>query len=289
MSALVQQTDEWLEVRRDKVGSSDAPCIMGVGFKTPYQLWLEKLSPTKRSPTQAMQRGIDLEDKARECFEKMTGLFVLPQVVFHPDYEWMMASLDGMTIEQDAIVEIKCPGKEDHATAIQGKVPDKYYPQLQHQIEVCGLDMSYYFSFDGEKGVIVKVFRDDKYIKKMITLELEFWNCVQDFTPPNMIEKDYHSKTDDVWTAAAKEWLSINRQLKNLEPREKELRDLLISMANQQNAIGAGVKVSKILRKGSIDYSRIPELQGVSLEPYRKELVECWKISGLKDGSASII
>jgi hypothetical protein len=33
------------------------------------------------------------------------------------------------------------------------------------------------------------------------------------------------------------------------------------------------------LRRGSIDYSRIPELRGVDLEPYRKKPVEVVRIN----------
>jgi predicted phage-related endonuclease len=42
---MQQQTPEWLEFRKNKIGASDAPIIMETSpWKTPYQLWLEKLS-----------------------------------------------------------------------------------------------------------------------------------------------------------------------------------------------------------------------------------------------------
>lgn len=280
MSALIQQTEEWLEFRRGKIGSSDSPVIMGVSpWSTPYQLWLEKLTLKERRKTKRMQDGLEMEEKARACFEKMTGLFVLPDVALHPNIEWMIASLDGIDIERKHIVEIKCPGQEDHSCALQGKVPDKYYPQLQHQLEVCQLEMMNYFSFDGEHGKIIEVFRDDKYIKKMIAIEKEFWNCLMDFIPPKMTDRDYVEKNDNIWKSAAEEWKAIQKQIKDLEPRENELRKLLVSMSENQNSIGSGVKVQKILRKGSIDYANIIELKLIDVEPYRKEPVEYWKIS----------
>ena len=40
---LTQNTPEWLEFRRKKIGASDAPIILEVStWKTPYQLWLVK-------------------------------------------------------------------------------------------------------------------------------------------------------------------------------------------------------------------------------------------------------
>lgn len=277
---FIQQTDEWLEFRKNKIGSSDAPVIMGVSpWSTPYKKWLEKLSLTENKKSHAMQRGLDLEDKARECFEEMTGLMVFPQVIEHPENNWMIASLDGITIEKDAFVEIKCPGKEDHNCAMSGKIPDKYYPQLQHQLEVCKLEKGYYFSYsEKSKNTLLEVFRDDKYIKKMVELELEFWDCLQNFIPPKLTEKDFVYKNDDVWSAAAAEWAFVNKNMKGLETREKELREVLISMSNKQNAKGAGIKLVKTIRKGSVDYSSIPQLQDINLDRYRKEPIEYWKI-----------
>jgi len=237
MSALLQQSQEWLEMRRNKIGASDAPVIMEVSpWKTPYQLWEEKLGIRKENAkTQAMQRGLDLEEKARTCFENKMDLIVLPQVIFHPKNHWMMASLDGMDVEQKHIVEIKCAGKEDHQMAKEGKIPEKYFPQLQHQMEVTGLDMAYYFSFDGEDGVIVEVSRNTKYINELVQNEGKFYKCMQDFLPPKLSTKDYDEKNDDVWAAAAAEWLSINRKLTDMEKKESEIRQTLISMSRKES------------------------------------------------------
>src|SRR5689334_6309347 len=142
MSALLQNTSEWLEMRRNKIGASDAPVIMGVSpWKTPFQLWEEKLGIGKEKETTAsMRRGIDMEEEARQKFEELTGHIVFPKVMFHPDYEYLMASLDGIDMDHKVAVEIKCPGREDHECAMDGVVPEKYKPQLQHQLEVTGLD-----------------------------------------------------------------------------------------------------------------------------------------------------
>ena len=119
MSALIQQSNEWLELRKNKIGASDAPVIMHVSpWKTPYQLWEEKLGLKESFSSSAMKRGLEMEESARKAFEKETGLVVFPQVLFHKEHEWMMASLDGIDIEGKNIVEIKCPGKVDHEIAL---------------------------------------------------------------------------------------------------------------------------------------------------------------------------
>ena len=97
---LIQNTHEWLEFRRKKIGASDAPVILEVSpWKTPYQLWIEKTSGTPSITTHHQKRGLELEELARQTFEKKTGTIMFPKVVLHPSFDWMMASLDGIDID----------------------------------------------------------------------------------------------------------------------------------------------------------------------------------------------
>lgn len=281
MNPMLQQTPEWLEMRRKMIGASDAPVIMGVSpWKTQYQLWEEKVGvQTKTYMNSSMQRGLDLENDARMCFTRMTGIEVEPEVIFHQDISWMMASLDGIDKSHKNIVEIKCAGKEDHESALDGVVPAKYVPQLQHQMEVAGLDSAYYFSYDGEHGAVVQLGKDKRYVKKMIEHEQEFFKCVKDFVAPPLTKRDHILKNDQEWNLIATQWADIQDQVLELEKKEKQLRDKLVQMSEGNSCMGSGVKTSRCFRKGNVDYGQIPQLKGVSLEKYRKEPVEYWKIS----------
>ena len=55
-------------------------------------------------------------------------------------------------------------------------------------------------------------------------------------------------------------------------------------MATARRTYGCGIEVLKSLRKGAVDYSRVPELRGVNLETYRKPPVEVIKINFLEPG-----
>lgn len=280
MHEMKQNTPEWLEMRRNKIGASDSPIIMGVSpWTTPLQLWEQKLGlREEKYKTPRMQRGHDLEEKARHQFESMTGLSVFPQVIQHPDYEWMIASLDGIDFCHKNIVEIKCPSREDHLLAFGNMVPNKYKPQLQHQMEVCGLEKVYYFSFDGKEGKIIEVERDDKYIDKMLKKELEFWDCMQNFKTPALTDKDYIQQDNELWEAASNSWLDCHQKLEFLKKQEEELKETLIALSGGSNSKGAGIKLSKVIRKGNVDYNAIPELENVDLEKYRKKHIESWRL-----------
>ncbi len=276
----MQQTDEWLNIRKNKVGASDAPVIMDVSpWKTPYQLWEEKVGLRQgNKATDAMKRGISLEEKARESFSKKMNLIMKPDVVFHRQHDWMMASLDGIDDKRENIVEIKCAGREDHNLAIEGQVPKKYYPQLQHQMEVTGLNMAYYYSFDGNDGVVLEVSRDENYITAMVDAEKEFWNGMQDFIPPKMTSRDYVEHDDSEWVSYATELLAIRKESNNLWKREEVLKEKLIELAADRNCKGSGIKVIKMVSKGHIDYASIPYLQGKNLDKYRKKPTISWRI-----------
>ena len=281
MSSLVQNTPEWLEYRKSKIGASDAPIIMGVSqWDTCFTLWEKKLGLKYEAEMSfAMKRGHDLEEEARKSFEKYTGLIVFPQVMQHPKHEWMIASLDGIDFAHENIVEIKCPGFDDHSIALSGKVPDKYYPQLQHQLEVTGLDKAFYYSYDGSYGKLLEVKRDDSYIKLMVDKEKAFWKCLQNLEPPELSDKDYISKDDELWSMAAESWIKCNTELQYWKAREEEMRESLIALSSGNNSKGGGIKLSKFIRKGNVEYKSIPELRGVDLDKYRKRPIECWRVS----------
>lgn len=277
---IQQNTPEWLEWRRDKIGASDVAAIVGVSpYDTAYTLWERKLGliPEKEK-TFSMQRGSDLESEALRCFNEKFKLSLKPKVILSKCYEWAMASLDGYDGELCA-VEIKCPNKDDHTIAINGKIPDKYFPQLQHQLMVANLPAMWYYSFDGTNGVSVFVEADTEYQNKMIEKELEFYKCIKEFTPPAMTERDYVRRNDLDWKELSTRYLNVKMQLKHLESEEKLLRDALVKASTGKNCIGGGLKLSKIARKGAVDYKIIPELIGIDLEMFRSDPVVSYRIT----------
>ena len=275
---LEQGSLQWHALRKTKITATDAPIIMGAShWKTKIQLYHEKLSPTElHHINERMQRGIDLEPIARDLFTLKTGIVAQPKIVVK---DWAMASLDGMDALCTKIVEIKCPGQKDHAIALSGKVPDHYYPQLQHQMYVTDVNMCYYFSFDGADGVVVEVPRDAKYIEKMIEEEIKFYQCLINKIPPEPSENDYIERDDSLWKQCADNWLSVNAKIKQLEKEEEDLRKQLIFLSGEHNTKGSGLSLCQVQRKGNVDYSKIPQLKGLDLEIYRKPSINSWRIT----------
>jgi len=276
---LEQGSPEWLEFRRMGIGASDAPSIMGVGFKTAEQLLDDKLSGKEQIVNVAMQRGKDLEEPARQAFMQATGLSVAPAVVVSDDLSWQFASLDGMDMMQEFFVEIKCPGYKDHATAMVGMIPAKYYPQLQHQFSVTGMKKGYYYSFDGKNGALVEIERDDKYIEELLERERKFFERMMNFDSPKITDKDFVMLDDAEWDEVCIEYRKVKDELQDLQDKEKKLKERLISIASERNIRSCGVKLMKVLRKGNICYDKIPQLVGVDLDQYRSKPIEYWNLT----------
>ena len=275
---------EWHDWRRQGIGGSDAPFLMGVSpWKTPNQLWQEKVfGISEQFDNSSMKRGRDMEEQARQEFEKIVGTLVAPSNVEHPSRNWMRASLDGIDMTGKIVVEIKCPNKEDHSIALSKKVPEKYWPQVQHQIEVSGVDGMYYFSFDGQKGAVVEVKRDQAYIDDMIEKESKFWDMVLKKTPPELTDRDYLCMEGNKdWMKWSTELVDIKKQKKALEEKEDELAAYLKSLTQGRSAKGYGVCMQKQLCQGSVDYSKIPQLWGIDLTPYRKKSFEKWVVRSI--------
>ena len=270
-----------LNDRRSYVGGSDAPIIMGMSpWRTPFQLWQDKLGLVPHQEENwAMKRGNELEPLARDLYIKYTGNQVKPKQVFHPDISFMMANMDGISDDQSVAVEIKCPGHEDHGKAKEGRVPIKYFPQLQHQLAVIGLDIIHYFSYLDGDFALVEVQRDEDYINELYDEETRFWECVRTLSPPDFVTKDFLENSSEEFLMEAQEYMKWKNQQDIAKKEADRRKENLVKLANGMNSIGNGFKLQQVMKKGNINYDAIPELEGVDLEQYRKKSTTYWKVT----------
>jgi len=164
--------------------------------------------------------------------------------------------------------------------ALKNEIPPYYMAQCQKQMFVSGKDCMAYVSYRSDEDYVeILVVRDDAFIEKMIEAEKAFYKCLIDFTPPPATDKDYVVKDDEDWNKITFQWKFAKETLKEWEEREKTLRDQLIDMCDGQSSMGAGVKISKCIKKGNIDYGSIEILKDVNLDAYRKPVSNFWRIS----------
>lgn len=276
---MQQRSKEWHELRRTKIGASDAPIIMGMGFRTPYQLWREKMGmdPPQQSNS-AMEWGLFLEPRALAEVSRELKIDFEPNVVVSDEYPWMMASFDGISPCGQYVVEVKCPGEKDHAIAMNGEIPQKYIYQLVHQLIVSKLDTLYYFSYSEESWNLIQFDRNDTEVRQLIKEERKFWDLMQSGEPPELTDSDYVRHSSSEWFIQAANFSIARQEIKKWQEKEEEVKQRLIELADGRNAMGGGIKLMKVLKKGTVDYKVIPEIQEVDLEKYRKPPSEYWRV-----------
>jgi hypothetical protein len=195
----------------------------------------------------------------------------------------MRASLDGLSFDGSMLLEIKCPlNLRDRASAHQGRIPSQYRAQLQHQLEVSGAELAHYWSFHGTDGVLVELRPDREYAKKLVEAEAAFWQLVKENRWPELANEELDLGADPKWRQAALHYRQVRLRLENATSEEHRLRGTLASMATARRTYGCGVEVLKSSRKGAVDYSAVPELRGINLEPYRKPPVAVVKINTIE-------
>ena len=279
--------EEWLQLRRTGIGGSDASVIMG---KNPYrsilQLWEEKTGklPVTDNGNEYTYWGNVMEPIIRKEFMNRTGLKVRQKhaMIFHKDYSYLFADVDGIATDErgeKCIFEAKT-ASQYKAEQWENGVPEEYVLQVQHYLEVCGMNKAYIAALiGGNKFVFHTIYRDDDLIKELISREKEFWEeCVLKEIEPVMDDsdatKDYLNEkySDSIAdTIQLQENMkSVLTEYQNIDSKVKELEKQKTGLANQiKVAMGAhetgevdGTVVSwKKISRESLDSRRLRKEQ----------------------------
>lgn len=276
-----QGSQEWLSWRRTVITATDASAILGNNpWNSPYSCWQRKLGLLEEKPaSEAMERGKKLEPEARARFIDAYGMRVEPAVVESSEFDFLGASLDGISEQGDTLLEIKCGGAKLHGMAARGEIPQYYQDQMQHQLLVTGAGKCCYYSYDGADGICIDVFPDPFFKSFFMPIARDFWRCVALSESPALRDDDYKDMSQEAsWTGLSSEYKYFCDRIKVLEGYKEQCRKDIINLCGGQNCIGAGIRVMKTSMRGRVDYEAIPELQDVDLNKYRKAPTASWKI-----------
>ena len=149
---LEQGSEAWLQWRKGRLTGTDAPMLMGVSpYVTPYQGWQRKLGLLEEQKVNpAMLRGHRDEPIARDLFISLKGINMEPCCVESVDYNFIVASLDGMSDCGKYIMEIKSNGDEYHQNLKKEvpEIPEFHIMQMQHQLLASGAKKCFYCSYN---------------------------------------------------------------------------------------------------------------------------------------------
>lgn len=286
---LPQNTPEWEEFRRSHIGASDIPIILG---KSPYKkankLWDEKVLGKKGYTNQAMKDGHDLEHLARKWANHTHSCSYEPATYLHKN-EWLMASLDGFDSVHGNIIEIKHPNEKLVLEIEEGNIPEHYIYQMQAQMYVMNKKRAFLvvprpgYKARLERGdeplySMHTVNRNEAMIKELLEAGKAFYTSMLEFNAPVGQNCDFVERTDSEWEEAALARLKAKETFDMAKEYLDICDDSLKYLAGDVSVKGCGISVSKSVVKGTVDYSKIPELKGVNLDQFRKPPLERWRI-----------
>ncbi|WP_295763800.1 lambda-exonuclease family protein [Undibacterium sp.] len=190
--------NDWLNVRKGGIGSSDAAAAVGLNpYQSQLELWLIKTGRDADLPkidpkdeTSPMYWGSLLEPIVAAHYTKRTGHRVrrINAVLQHPDPDkaWMLANLDYTVVGVDDVQILECKTAGENGVRLWREgVPEYIVCQVQHQLAVTGkaaADVCVLVC--GQEIRIYRIDRDDALISRLIELEQKFWHYVETDTPP---------------------------------------------------------------------------------------------------------
>ncbi|MGO3340160.1 MAG: YqaJ viral recombinase family protein [Psychrobacter sp.] len=189
--------EEWLAVRKQGIGSSDAAAACGIHpYLSMLELWMIKTERMESSIDQSIEGysplywGNTLEPMVAKYYQEHTGNKVrrVNAILQHPDPDkaFMLANLDYAITGSDEVQILECKTAGEHGAKLwKHGVPLYVTCQVQHQLAVTGKTAAHIcVLLCGHEAKIYKVERDERLIESIIEHERLFWQYVETDTPP---------------------------------------------------------------------------------------------------------
>lgn len=173
--------EEWLRLRKQGIGGSDAGAICGVN---PYSsqmkvFWDKTTEQVEEQENEAIRIGHDLEQYVAERFMEATGLKVRKSNFMYrsKEYPHMIADVDRLVVGEEAGLECKTASAYNADKWKDGEIPLHYVLQCYHYMAVTGKRTWYIAcAILGIGFTYRKLTWDDTLIKYLIEVEQDFWN-----------------------------------------------------------------------------------------------------------------
>jgi putative phage-type endonuclease len=280
---LEQGTPEWIQWRKEGVGASDVPAILGISpYISENKLWKIKKNIIKdyQISEYAKIMGGQAEEEARTSFNELTGKVFEPKC-FQIQYTPYKCSLDGYC--NGEIFEAKFVAQEYYSDLKKGKdVRPDHFAQLQWQMYVTGAQEANYFvvTKSGAK-LAITVERDNDFIAKCKDAADAFMSYMEANVEPPLGKDDYYEVDEsqfDLSTAFDKIEV-VKKQIEALKIEEEKLRAYLISNAKHDKMSYKNMKLFKTLRAGGLDYKKFCEKNGfVVSSEFERKPTESWTL-----------
>ncbi|EAA6841450.1 YqaJ viral recombinase family protein [Salmonella enterica] len=182
---MEQRSPEWFAARCGKVTASRLYDVMArtkSGYAASRQNYMAELicqrltgKPEEGFTNAAMMRGTELEPVAREMYALNEFDAVISEVglIDHPAIAGFAASPDGL-VNDDGLIEIKCPNTWTHLQTLKTGVPKRQYLLQMHAQMMCtGRKWCDFVSFDDRLPPELAYFKTRINFDEVLAAEIE--------------------------------------------------------------------------------------------------------------------
>lgn len=290
---MEQRSPEWFKARQNKITGSVVGAILGQSpFMKPADVMRNMVREyhgyeREFKSNVATDYGTANEQTATTALEMfhLTAPVVETGFHVHPDLEWLGASPDGL-LREDGLVEIKCPyGQRDKNPPVFKPLLEMphYYAQTQIEMFCTGRKWVVFYQWSPNGDKYEEHLLNQEWLDENIPKLKAFYDSyLIEREMPNAqryLEPKHKETTDKLVVDLVDEFSEISDQIKALEITKKDLLKEIIERCGERQSEISGHKLTKVERKGSVDYSKIPALKDIDLEQYRKPSSEYWKLS----------
>lgn len=246
---------EWIEWRRNFIGGSDIPIIMGANpYKSPLDLWREKTGrdPVDTSTSEPAKWGLTFEPHILEALRskvngnhvragKTAGAMLTCLGVDIP----CISSLDGITHVGQALVPELLEAKLTASRAFRGERRDSDYWQVLWGLMVTGYSRGHIGVLHmGTKLYHYEVLRAPADEIAVAEAVANFWKCVLTGVPPEGYAKDpvgagaEIQDADPILSGEIERLYEIDDMLSTLEMESDSIKETILSLAADRGARG---------------------------------------------------
>lgn len=286
-------TEEQLKARSPGLGGSDAAAIVGVGYKSAFEVWDEKVNHTKNEiSNEYMYWGNQIEPILVKRYEEETGLTIEKptETFYHPNHKFIMGHIDGYNKSENVLLECKVT-RNSHEWGEEGTqdIPKHYLCQVAHYASILNpkrVDLAVFFA-DKLKFARYVYFPNKKLQDHIIEREVDFWvNHVEKrhAPPPKDFEeakKAWQLIEDSKCMATTDIILRIDtlkaykKEMKILEEKENQIKKELVEfMQNSEiltDSFDNVVATRKLIMSNRFDLTAFKEENPELYKQYLKE------------------
>lgn len=212
MVKMIQLNDraEWLEARKNRIGGSEAACIVGMNpYRSNVELWEIKTGQVEAediSDKPYVKYGSEAEQHLRELFKldfpQYKVSYVEDNMWLNDNHPFAHASLDGWLEDEQGrkgILEIKTTNilQSMQKEKWKNRIPDNYYIQVLHYMMVTEFDFAVLkaqlkYDYDGDIMLTTKHYKierdevqdDIEYLQKA---EKDFYSAIKEKRRPSLV------------------------------------------------------------------------------------------------------